>query len=461
MLMPNNIAAKVSRMSSGGGTQENAVLVPRGSGAVTSPAATSWPYVIATCAAIAAIVYLSVWGRRYGLDLKVYRDSVSFWKSGKNPYLATFTQQRLPFTYPPFALLALSLFAWPSFPIAQWLLWAASIAAATGSVVLVLRDRGVAVTKRLWCEALAWSCVSVIALEPARSGVDYGQIECILMFLVVADLLLVPARYRGVLTGFAAAVKLTPLIFVLAFAVSRDVKSVIRAVASFLAWTALSWSFWPGLSRLYWFHDVSRPARYGPIAKSANQSWYAILHRAPFSADGSELAWLLLSLLTLAVTAFVAWRCLRVSEKGFAIVSIALAGLLVSPISWTHHWIWVLLIPPMLVCRRSPDVPRPVRMLFWGLIVLAIAAPYWWFSHGIPADVLDAVLPLWACAILVVWGAIGLRTGSGGVAAAEVSGRMTTDVDRGDHARATAKSHPPRWSYRLSRGPGSGWLAGN
>jgi alpha-1,2-mannosyltransferase len=413
MLISNNIAAKISRMSPGGGAQENAVTVPKGSDTVTNPTATSWPYVIAICAAVAAIVYLSVWGRRYGLDLKVYRDSVSFWRSGKNPYLTTFTQQRLPFTYPPFALLALSPFAWPSFPIAQWLLWAASIAAATGSVVLVLRDRGVAVTKRLWCEALAWSCVSLIVLEPARSGVDYGQIECILMFLVVADLLLVPSRYRGILTGFAAAVKLTPLVFVLAFAVSRDVKSVMRAVASFVAWTALSWLFWPGLSRLYWLHDVSRPARDGSIAYSGNQSWYAVLHRAPFTAGGSELTWLLLSLLTLAVTAFVAWHCLRVSQKAFAMVSIALAGLLVSPISWTHHWIWVLLIPPMLVGRRSPDVPRPVRMLFWGLIVLTIAAPYWWFSHGIPADVLDAVLPLWAAAILVVWGAIGLRTWRG------------------------------------------------
>jgi alpha-1,2-mannosyltransferase len=389
-------------------------MVSKGSEAVTNPAtATAWPYVIATGAAIAAIGYLSVWGRRYGLDLRVYRDSVSYWRAGSNPYLAAFTRSRLPFTYPPFALLALSPFTWTSFPIAQWLLWVTSIAAATGSVVLVLRDRGVAVTKRLWCEAFAWACVSVMVLEPARSGFNYGQIECILMFIVVADLLLVPSRYRGVLIGFAAAVKLTPLVFVVAFVVSRDVKSVVRAVASFLVWTALSWLFWPGLSSLYWFHDVSKPSRDGSIAYGGNQSWNAILHRAPFSANGSELAWLLLSLLTLAVTAFVAWRCVNVSQKAFAMVSVALAGLLVSPISWTHHWIWALLIPPMLVGRRSPDVPRSVRMMFWGLVALTIAAPYWWFSHGIPADVFDAIMPLWASAILVVWGAIGFMTWRG------------------------------------------------
>jgi alpha-1,2-mannosyltransferase len=389
------------------------VVVAKGPDVATNPRTTSWPYVIAIVAAIAAIVYLSVWGRRYGLDLKVYRDAVNSWRSGKDPYSETFTQSRLTFTYPPFALLVLSPLTWATFPITQWLLWTGSIAAATGSVVLVLRDRGVDVTRRLWCEALAWSCVAVMALEPVRSGVDYGQIEFILMFIVVADLLVVPARYRGVVIGIAAAVKLTPLVFVIVLIVSRDVKSVLRAMVSFLAWTALSWLFRPGLSRIYWFHDVSHPARVGTIAYGGNQSWFAILHRPPFPTSGSALAWLLLSLVTLAVSTFVAWRCVSANQKAFAIVSIALAGLLISPISWTHHWIWVLLIPPMLVCRRSPDVPRSVQVLLWGLIVLTIAAPYWWFGRGIQADVFDAVLPLWTSVVLVVWGAIEFVTWPG------------------------------------------------
>lgn len=381
--------------------------------AVTNPRTTSWPYVIAIVAAIAAVVYLSVWGRRYGLDLKVYRDSVNSWRSGRDPYFETFTHSRLTFTYPPFALLVLSPLTWASFPITQWLLWTASIAAATGSVVLVLRDRGIDVTRRLWCKAFAWSCVAVMVLEPVRSGVDYGQVEFILMFIVVADLLLMPSRYRGVIIGIAAAVKLTPLIFVIVLIVSRDVRSVIRAIVSFLAWTALAWLFRPGLSRVYWFHDVSHPARVGTIAYGGNQSWYAILRRPPFPTGGPAFAWLLLSLVTLAVSTFVAWRCVSAGQKAFAIVSIALAGLLISPISWTHHWIWVLLIPPMLADRRGPDVPRSVQVLLWGLIALTIAAPYWWFGRGIQADVFDAILPVWTSVVLVVWGAIGFVTWAG------------------------------------------------
>jgi alpha-1,2-mannosyltransferase len=356
--------------------------------------------------AVAAIAYLSAWGSRYGLDLKVYRDAVASWRSGKDPYLAAFTHSRLAFTYPPFALLTLFPLTWASFPVAQWLLWTASIAAAAGTVVLVLRDRGIAVTRLLWCEAVAWSCLSVLALEPARSGADYGQIEFILMFIVVADLLAVPSPYRGVAIGIAAAVKLTPLIFIIVLAVSRDLKSVIRATASFLVCSSLSWLLWPGLSRVYWLHDVVHPARVGTIGYGGNQSWYAILHRPPFPAGGSAVAWLLLSLATLAVGSFVAWRCVNLNQKSLAIISIALAGLLISPVSWTHHWIWVLLIPPLLAGRRSSDLPEPVRMLLCGLVVLTIAAPYWWFSRGIAADVLDALLPLWTSVVLAVWGVI-------------------------------------------------------
>lgn len=364
---------------------------------------TSWSYVIAVVAAIALITYLSVWGQRYGFDLKVYRSAVNSWRSGQNPYLRTFAQAGLPFTYPPFALLVLSTLAWASFPVTQWLLWAASLAAATGSIVLVMRDMGTAVTPRLLCQAFTWSCVALIALEPARSATDYGQVEFILMFIVAADLLVAASPYRGIAIGLAAAVKLTPLSFVIVFAVSRDVKSVIRAAASLTIWTGLSWLFWPSASDTYWFRDVSDPARAGTIDYGGNQCWYAILHRPPFPASGSEFTWLLLSLITLAASTFVAWRCVSAGHKAPAIVATALASLLISPISWTHHWVWVLLIPALMPRRRGSAIPQSVRVMLWGLIVLTIAAPYWWFSHGVPSDICEAVLPVWTSAVLLVW----------------------------------------------------------
>jgi alpha-1,2-mannosyltransferase len=360
-------------------------------------------YAIATTAAIAAFVYLLIWARGNGLDLLVYRDSVDYWRAGGDPYTAAFTHSRLNFTYPPFALLALSPLAWVPFGVAQLLLWVTSIAAGTGSVVLVLRNRGIMLTPRTWCGAVAWSCVSVFALEPMRSEFGYGQIELLLMAAVVADLLLVRPPYRGVLTGIAAAIKLTPLVFIIVLVVSRDTRSVIRAAGSFLACSALSWLLWPGLSRKYWLHDLLAPGRVGGITYAGNQSWYAILHRPPFPATGSFTAWLLLVLLTLAISSFVAWRLVSTGHRALAIVPVALAGLLVSPISWSHHWIWVMLIPPMLIPRRTAAVTRPVQVLLWGLVAVTVLGPYWWLTRGTVAVGLDAVLPLWAGAVLAAW----------------------------------------------------------
>jgi alpha-1,2-mannosyltransferase len=368
--------------------------------------AARWPYLVAAASALAAAGYLAVWGSRYGLDLKVYRNSVTLWRSGRDPYLATLAHTGLTFTYPPFALLALWPLTWASFPVTQWLLWAASIASATVCVVLVLRDRGFDVSRRLWCGAFAWSCLSVIILEPARSGVDYGQIELVLMLVVVADLLAIPSRYRGIATGVAAAVKLTPLVFLIVFLARRDLRSAARALASFAACTALAWLLWPGLPRVYWDQVVSHPARVGRVSYGGNQSWYAILHRPPFPATGSASAWLLLSLATLAVGGLVAAGCARGDRRAAAMISVALAGLLISPISWTHHWVWVLLIPPLLAGDRGAEVPRAARAGLWAVIALTVAGPYWWFGRGIPADVLDALLPLCAGGALAVWAVV-------------------------------------------------------
>lgn len=361
------------------------------------------PYGIAVGAGIVLCIYFTVWARSYGLDLRVYRDSATAFLAGRNPYLLTFTQSHLAFTYPPFALAVLSSLTWASFAVTQWLLWVVSITMTTAAVAFVLMDRGYAGRASLWCGSFAWACVSMIVLEPARSGVNYGQIEFVLMFLVVTDILVVPPPFRGIAIGIAAAIKLTPLIFVLVFVLRRDRWSVVRAALSFVICTGLAWLLWPDLSRLYWHHDVIQPGRTGTIAFAANQSWYAILHRPPFSPTGSVPAWLALSFLTALVGIFVAWRCVTTERQSFAIIAVALVGLLISPISWTHHWIWVLLIPPMLIGPRRHETAPVVRMLLWGLVALTIVAPYWWFSSGWAADLLEAVLPLWTVATLLVW----------------------------------------------------------
>ncbi len=105
----------------------------------------------------------------------------------------------------------------------------------------------------------------------------------------------------------------------------------------------------------------------------------------------------------------------------------AMASLLASPISWTHHRIWVLLIPALMPRHRTAGIPRPVRIMLWGLLALTVAAPYWWFSHGILADAAEAVLPAWTAAVLLVWS----------VLAAHLVNRAGTDASLSPSAATT------------------------
>ena len=362
--------------------------------------------ILVACAFFGLIVYLCVFGTRFGLDLSVYRDAVIFWQSGGNPYASHFTSRGLPFTYPPFSLLALSPFGWLSLSLDQWVLWTASIAMATGAVILIIRGRGLRPDRNSRLLALGWVCASVLVLEPVRSDMDYGQIGLVLMSLVISDLLFVPRRYRGILLGMVAAVKLIPLIFFINLLTARDFKSAGRALASFTGCGLLAWVFWPSESREFWFHDSGRPDRDGPVTYPGNQCWYAVVSRMHLTGSLTEIAWILLSLATLAVGSFIAWRCVRLRRNAAALMATALTGLLISPISWSHHWVWVLLIPPMVLAGPEPGLGVAVERLLGGIVIVTCIAPYWLFQSGGTGIAFQALLPVYTAAVLLVWAAV-------------------------------------------------------
>ncbi len=376
-------------------------------------------YLLTGASVAAALTYLSVFGVRYGLDLSVYREAVNTWKAGRNPYTATFTRSKLPFTYPPFALIALTPLTLLDFVTTEYALWVAGIASITGAILILLRAAGVQITRYWWCLALGWSCISVLLVEPVRSAMDYGQIELVLMFITAVDLLWMPQRYRGILIGLAAAVKLTPLVFIGYLLVMRDFKSVTRGVASFSSCTALAWVLCPAESSDYWFHDMFKLGRIGAVTYPGNQSWYAIASRWPFHGGSALIPWLVLSLTTVALGAFITSRSALADHAGSAMLTIALTGLLVSPISWTHHWCWASLIPPMIFVRSRMGIRPSVGRLLLGIPALTCAAPYWWFRSGVAAAILDSLLPVYAGIILAFWAATEWRAGQLGSAARE------------------------------------------
>ena len=363
----------------------------------------SLTYAGAGVLVVAAAVYLVHWGRAYGLDLQVYRAGIASWRSGHNPYDGVFTIHHLRFTYPPFALVALSPLAWAPFAATQITLWALSILALALAVYVVCRRGGVQSGRPLATRSIGWASLAVILVEPVRTNMDYGQINTLLLGLVVVDLLVMPKRHRGWLVGLAAAIKVTPLIFVAMPLLERDWKAVARGLAAVAGTTGLTWLFWPNATKTYWAHDLFAAKRVGNIASAGNQSLSGLLHRWPFPSDGQAGILLVLCGAAVLMGFYVAHRRLAHGDRAAAMLALALVGLLMSPISWTHHWVWVALIPPLLLTEGGRALRGPTRSALWALFAVSILAPYWWFTTGLAAEVLADSLVLTGLGVLVVW----------------------------------------------------------
>ncbi len=363
---------------------------------------TSWVAGAAVVAWLLSAGYMLRFGASWHLDLRVYREAGSALFHGGSPFTEEFTVSRLPFTYTPFGLLVLSPLAFGALGLVEWVWWMVSAGCLVVSGVLMLGSTFTLPARRAWAVAALLGAVATVALEPVRSNFDYGQINVILMVMVVADLTRVRGPWRGVLVGLAAAVKLTPVIYLVYFAVARDWRSLVRAVATILVVTGLSWAVLPADSARYWFHQFYDAKRTGPLGIVSNQSWNGVVHRAPF--DGGHLGtavWIALSVATLACGAVLTRWLVVGTRTAEAVMVLALTEVLVSPVSWTHHWSWLALTP--IVAASVARVHRSVAVALMVLVGLAVFTPYLWIRHGPLADVTSNSLVLGAAAVLIVW----------------------------------------------------------
>jgi alpha-1,2-mannosyltransferase len=343
------------------------------------------------------------------LDLRVYRDAAHLVLHGGAPYAVTFTSQHFPFTYPPFALFLFAPLSALDLHTAIWTLDALGAACLVVALALCARNETSWSWTRCWVAASLLGGLSCLALEPLRSTLLDGQVNLVLLALVAVDLLAVPPRYRGFLIGLAAAVKLTPLVFVLYLLVTGERRAAIRAGATFAAATALLWLVRPSDSSTFWLHQAFSPSHKGASRSAANQSWWGLVGRLP-ATDGwlRPALWLALCAATLAVGCLVARRYAVRGRRLDALLAIALTGVLVSPISWTHHWTWVALVA-MVLLARQPRAPA-VTAAMWGLLVVAVVAPYGWHVTG-AGSVVPGFSLLGAGAVLLAAMALAERRG--------------------------------------------------
>ena len=287
---------------------------------------------------------------------------------------------RLPFSYPPIAAAALSPLSLMPMAVAGTLLTLASVALT--AVVLRVFLRSGAGAGSWWMAG--WLLPVALLLEPVRNTLNYGQINILLMALVAADCLLPDVRWpRGALVGLAAAVKLTPAAFVLFFLCRGDRRAAGTSALSFAACTAAGFALdWHDSVR-YWTSIVLQTTRPGSLLFCANQSIQGVLARAgldPHTRAGTA-TWLVLS----AAVLVLAWcgmrRARAASDDAWALSLNALAALLISPISWSHHWVWAAPALLLLAVRGLRDRHRAtLAAALAGLAVFA-AGPQWWFPH--------------------------------------------------------------------------------
>jgi alpha-1,2-mannosyltransferase len=195
-------------------------------------------------------------------------------------------------------------------------------------------------------------------LEPIRTTFNYGQINLFLAALLLAGAVSTRAWWQGTTVGLAAGITLVPAITGLYYLLARRYSAALWAVGVFLATVLVSLAFLPSQTWRYFTALIFDPGRTGPVWSAINQSWRGALARL----FGHEVPgiWAVACLLTLALGIWATVMLLRAGDRAGAFLAVQLVGLLVSPISWSHHWVWVL---PVLIWAFA----GPFRGSGWAL----------------------------------------------------------------------------------------------
>ncbi len=326
------------------------------------------------------------------VDLHVYLGGAAALDHPGSLYSYVYADQTpdfpLPFTYPPFA--ALVFYPLSKLPFGVVALgWQLGIIAALYGVVRV-SQRLIGADPRVGpehgrCAAMLWTAVGIWT-EPLRSTFDYGQIN---VFLVLAALWAVQSTrwwVSGLLVGTAAGIKLTPAITGLFFVGTRRWAAAVSSAVVFAATVAVSIAVIGQQGRFYFTDLLGDASRIGPIGTSFNQSWRGGISRI-LGHDAGYGPLVLAGIAISAVLALLAWRALaparRQGDRLGSLLVVQLFGLLISPISWTHHWVWLL--PLMIWLFDGPWRGRPgARTLGWGWLALTLIGVPWLLSFAQP-----------------------------------------------------------------------------
>ena len=367
-------------------------------------AGTVYAVSAAACCALAAR------STAHFVDLRVYRMGGSAVLHGEHLYQLRLVW--LPFTYPPFAAVVFTILAAVPWAVAVTVLTVASVVALPAALYLVQRlpgpvrqpDRATA-----WAVALA-AAAAAIWLEPARATLGYGQVDILLTAVVLYDLSLPDtARCKGVMIGLAAGLKLTPAIFAAYLLITGRRRAAATATAVFAGTVAAGFAALPASSAWFWAGRFASPEHVSPVQDPQNESLAGALARTMHTANALP-AWLPLAAVVAVAGLSLAAAASRRGDEALGFCLCAVTGLLISPISWIHHW--VIAIPALLVAGlaagRAYRAGNIATAVFIAAAITAIAKIGWTELAGDTPRSGWLALPAWALMRSVCYVLIGL-----------------------------------------------------
>ncbi|MER5636340.1 glycosyltransferase 87 family protein [Kitasatospora sp. NPDC002227] len=353
------------------------------------------PMTIAASLAVFSLLTYAIVRHLIGtsmVDMIVYRAEGAAVSDGHDLYALRVTEWNLPATYPPFAAMLFVPTTWLGVGVLR--------------VVVTLGNLGLlAVLAHLSFKLTGWPRrelrpVGVVLvtglgvwLEPVFTTLRYGQINLALACLVLWDLTRADGhRAKGVAIGIAAGIKLTPGLFAVYLLITGRVRAAFVAGATFLATFALGAVTLPDATWGFWTKYLYDSSRVGRTEIVDNQSVRGAVARLLHTADPGTLATVLAGLVAVAGLAAAAWAHRSgpwlPRADAWGVCCAAVTAVLISPISWTHHWWCVVPLLVLLAAEAAHERSRPAavrrlrwRPVFWATLLAFLSYAMWLVPH--------------------------------------------------------------------------------
>lgn len=334
--------------------------------------------VVLTCVLLLVLGCVAAGLPKLYADVDVYRLGALTFLDGKSIYHQLPVSDiggPLPYTYPPSSAL---LFV-PLALVPTWLGYPLITAVSAFALIPLVHAYRAATPELLGNSAMVVAAAIALLLgHPVANTVYWGQINVLLMTMVALDVLLPNPRWpRGLLVGIAAAVKLTPAGFALIFLLRRDRRALLGTAAGFAAATGLAFLLMPEDSLSYWTDRVFNATSMRIGGPLANESVFASLEKLGLTGQWLDVLGLLGVLAVLAMTWLGTRRALAEDDLAMALGVNAAGVLLVSPISWSHHWVLALPTAALVLARGYQRHNGPLLLTGWVAVVVVWLAPHY------------------------------------------------------------------------------------